>query len=346
MYSEAQLRTKIRAELPPELFRRRPRRALLVIPIVAGIIGGSVALAVTSPPWYIALLAAFVLGNAYGSLMLLGHEIGHGATVRSHRLQDAYMYFTGAVYCLSPHLWRVWHGQVHHPNANIDGRDPDNFGMLEAYDHENLIRRYMIRTAPGSGNWLSGLYPFLFFTLQAQGVLLVRSKEISGFNHLRRRRAVADTIAMTLFWITVCVLLGLRGSLFVVLIPMLIANFSLMCYIITNHMLRPLTETSDILNTTISVTTLRFLDFIHFNFSHHVEHHLFPGTPGSAYPQIRQSLRRIAGDQYLAPAHWWAFVLAFRTPKLYESPRVVVEPSSGRRVQLADVETQLREMLS
>jgi hypothetical protein len=57
-------------------------------------------------------------------------------------------------------------------------------------------------------------------------------------------------------------------------------------------------------------------------------------------------LQRIAGDRYMAPPHWWAFVLAFRTPKVYESAQVVIEPFSGRRVRLADVETQLREMLS
>jgi len=346
IYTEAQLRTKIRADLPAEIFRRQPRRALLVIPIVGALAAGSVAMAVASPPWYLALLCAFLLGNGYVSLMLLGHEIGHGATVRSHRLQDACLYFAGAAYCLSPNLWRIWHGQVHHPHANIDERDPDNFGTLEAYEHGSAIQRFMIRTAPGSGHWLSVFYPFSFFTLQALGVLLYKSKRMRGFEHLRRRRALADTMIMATFWIAVCVLLGPRRALFVVAIPMLIANFGLMCYIITNHMLRPMTETNDTLSTTISVTTFRFLDLIHFNFSHHVEHHLFPGTPSCSYPLIRQSLRHIAGDRYMAPPHWWAFVLAFRTPKIYESTHVLVEPFSGRRVRLADVETQLREMLS
>jgi fatty acid desaturase len=346
MDGEAQLRSKIRADLPAEIFRRQPRRALLVIPIVGVLVAGSAALAVASPPWYLALLGAFLLGNGYVSLMLLGHEIGHGATVRSHRLQDACLYFAGAIFCLSPHLWRVWHGQVHHPHANIDGRDPDNFGTIEAYERSSAIQHFMIKTAPGSGHWLSVFYPFLFFTLQAQGVLFLKSRQIPGFERLRRGRAVADTVIMTSFWAGLWVLLGSGSAFFVVLIPMLIANFGLMCYIITNHMLRPMTETNDVLGTTISVTTFRFLDLIHFNFSHHVEHHLFPGTPGCSYPLIRQSLQRIAGDRYMAPPHWWAFVLAFRTPKVYESAQVVIEPSSGRRVRLADVETQLREMLS
>jgi fatty acid desaturase len=344
--TEAHLRSRIRADLPAEIFRRQPRRALLTIPIVGFLIAVSVALAVTSPPWYLALLGAFLLGNGYVSLMLLGHEIGHGATVRSHQLQDACLYFAGAIYCLSPHLWRIWHGQVHHPHANMDGRDPDNFGTLEAFENGSVMQRFMIRTAPGSGHWLSFFYPFLFFTFQALGVLLIKSRQIVGFQHLRRGQAIADTLGMAIFWIALCVLVGPSGALFIVIIPMLIANFGLMCYIITNHMLRPMTETKDILGTTISVTTVRFLDLIHFNFSHHVEHHLFPGTPSSSYPQIRKSLQRLAGDRYMAPPHWWAFVLAFRTPKLYESAQVVIEPTSGKRVMLADVETQLREMLS
>lgn len=346
-YTQAQLRAKIRADLPAEVFRRRPRRALLMVPIVGLIIAGSVALAVSSTPWPLALMYAFLLGNGYVSLMVLGHEIGHGATVRSHRLQDVCLYFAGAVYCLSPHLWRIWHGQVHHPHANIDGRDPDKFSTLEAYERRPAFQRSMVKTAPGSGHWLSVLYPFLFFTLHAQSVLFSKSKNTPGFEHLRRARAVADTLAMAASWVAVCVLLGPHVAIFVVLIPMLIANFGVMCYIVTNHMLRPMTETADdVLGTTISVTTFKFLDLIHFNFSHHVEHHLFPGTPSSSYPKIRQSLRRIAGDCYMAPPHWWAFVLTFQTPKIYESAQVVVEPSSGRRVRLADVETQLREMLT
>lgn len=347
MDTESQLRRKIRADLPAELFRRRPRRALLVIPIAGSLVAGSAVLAITAPPWYIALICAFALGNGYVSLMLLGHEIGHGATVRSHRLQDACLYFTGGIYCLSPHLWRIWHGQVHHPHANMDGHDPDNFGTLDAFDRsDNAIQRFLIKTAPGSGHWLSAFYPFLFFTLQALGVLLYKSKQTVGFEHLRRRRAVIDTLLMAGFWIAVCVWAGPLGAVYIVVVPMLTANFGLMCYIITNHMLRPMTETSDILGTTISVRTFGFLDLIHFNFSHHVEHHLFPGVPSTSYPLIRQSLQRVAGDRYLAPPHWWAFLLAFRTPKLYEDARVVVEPFSGRRVRLTDVETQLREMLS
>lgn len=213
MYTEAQLRAKIRADLPAEVFIRRPRRALLVIPIAGLIIAGSVALAVSSPPWPLALICAFLLGNGYVSLMLLGHEIGHGATVRSHRLQDACLYFTGAVYCLSPHLWRIWHGQVHHPHANIDGRDPDNFGTLEVYERSPAIQRFMIKTAPGSGHWLSIFYPFLFFTFQAQGVLFYKSKYILGFEHLRRVQAVADTLTMATFWVAACAARATRRPL-------------------------------------------------------------------------------------------------------------------------------------
>ncbi len=345
-YSTSQLREMIRAELPPEIFRRQPRRALLVIPLVGLLAAGSIVLAIVSPPWYIALIGAFLLGNVYVSLMLLGHEIGHGATVRSRRLQDACLYFTGGVFCLSPHLWRVWHGQVHHPHANMEQRDPDNFGTLAAYERGPRTQRFLLKMAPGSGHWLNVFYPFLFFTFQALGVLLFRSKTMVGFENLRRGRAIADTIVMATLWGALCMLIGPRDALFVVVLPMLIANFGLMCYIITNHMLRPMTDVSDDLNTTISVTTFKFVNIIHFNFSHHVEHHLFPRVPSCSYPQIQRTLRQLVGDQYLAPPHWWAFILAFRTPKIYETAHVVVEPRSGRRVRLADVETRLREMLS
>jgi hypothetical protein len=46
----------------------------------------------------------------------------------------------------------------------------------------------------------------------------------------------------------------------------------------------------DSLSTTMSVSTFRVVDWLLFNFSHHVEHHLFPSMSPRYYPLVRQSL--------------------------------------------------------
>jgi fatty acid desaturase len=347
MYSDSELRAKIRAELPPEAFLKKPRRALLVIPLLGCILIGSISLLIIPLPWYIAGIISLLLGNLYGSLLMLAHEIGHGATVRSHQLQNICLYCAGWIFCLSPHLWRIWHNQVHHPHPNVEGRDPDSNISIEEFYQRTPLQRLAVKFAPGSGHRLSVLYLFVAFTFHVQLVLWNYSKRMPGFERLKRRRGVFESSCMVIFWICVCIVTGLKGTLSVVLIPMLTANFIIMSYIFTNHMLRPLTDTRAALNTTLSVTTCKFLDLIHFNFSYHVEHHLFPAMCSSYYPLVRQSLLHHGKGYYMAPPHWWALLVLFRVPRPYDiKNQAFIEPYSGRHVALTEVDAMLTEALS
>ena len=127
-----------------------------------------------------------------------------------------------------------------------------------------------------------------------------------------------------------------------ILAPMLLANAGVMAYITTNHMLRPLTEAPDCLATTMSVTTLPAVDLIHLHFSHHVEHHLFPSMSHRYYPLVRHSLRRHAGDRYLAPSHWRALLTLYQTPRHYATHDELINPLTGHRLPLVAVEARLR----
>jgi fatty acid desaturase len=340
--SDSLVKVKIRGELPPEVFRRRPIRCLFMIPLLGIVIGGSVTLVMLPMPWYAALVLSVVVGNFHASMLFLGHEIGHGATVRSRWLQRLLVYPGCALFCLSPYLWFIWHNGSHHGYTNRPDQDPDLFGTLDNFLHKRPVSRSLTKAAPGSGYWPSVLYLFIFFTLQAQSVLWVKSKQLPGYKGLNRKRATIDSVALVVFWIGICVMTGLHGTLFVVVIPMMVANFVVLSYIITNHMLRPLSDERDTLGTTMSVTTFKFLDRIHFHFSHHVEHHLFPTMCSSMAPRVRETLIQHFSDCYLAPPHWRAFIMVFQTPRIYDGPQVLVEPYSGRRKDIPSVEAALR----
>jgi fatty acid desaturase len=228
----------------------------------------------------------------------------------------------------------------------MEGRDPDSFGTTEEFVRGSRLKRLSVKFAPGSGHPLSICYLLLAFTFHAQVVLWVQSRQMPGFGHLKHRRAIFDSIIMILFWMIVCTSIGLRSAICIVIIPMMIANAVIMAYIYTNHMLRPLTDTHAVLTSTMSVTTHWLLDLIHFNFSHHVEHHLFPGMSSHYYPLVRQSLRRHMRDQYMAPPHLWALWVLFKTPRVYQDAHTLIEPYSGRKVCLTDVEQLLTEALS
>jgi fatty acid desaturase len=338
-FSDASLRAAVRSQLPSKVFRRQPWR----IVYAAGLLGVIVAcgwLALRTP-WYLALPLALLAGHCYATLMFFGHEVAHGAVVGARWLQDLVLYCCCAPFCLSPRLWRLWHNGVHHGHANVDIRDPDHFGMIPRYESAGFWRRFIIHNAPGSGRLISLLYPFVFFTGHCQGVLWVESVGADEFRSLRRGRAKLDSMLMLAGWIALGILTGWRGALYLIAVPMLVANFILMSYIFTNHLLRPLTETPSSLDHTMSVRTLRPVDWIHFHFSHHVEHHLFPSVASRHYPKIRRVLQEMAPDRYLAPTHFWALKVLYSTPRLYAEPAELLEPISGRRVSIASVEELL-----
>jgi fatty acid desaturase len=337
------LKERVRAELPKEAFALHPWRVLLGIPLVMGIAGGSIALATVPVPWYVALAGSLGIGSLYASLFFFGHEVGHGAVIRSRRLRTAVLYVTCLVYGLSPHLWLIWHNHAHHSHTNMPEHDPDTFGTLEEFQ-QRRFSQVLARFAPGSGHWLSGFYLPLFFTLHSHGVLWVNSFR-QPFRPLNRRRAALDSAAMILFWIGVSVWAGPRGTLFVVVIPMVVVNAVMMSYVVTNHMLRSLADGPDSLTTTMSVTTFKPIDLLFFNFSHHVEHHLFPSMSPRYYPLVRRSLYRHAPERYLAPSHWRAMLLVFRTPRLYANAGTLVQPATGRRVPIEAVEASTQRGL-
>jgi fatty acid desaturase len=234
----------------------------------------------------------------------------------------------------------VWHNRAHHGHTNVPEYDPDTFGTLEEF----RLRRFsqvVGRFAPGSGHWLSTLYLFTFFTLQSHGVLWVNSFRPS-FRRFNRRRAIVESAAMMALWIGAGIAAGPRGALFGVVIPMAMANFVVMSYVVTQHMLRPLANGADSLRTTMSVSTFRFVDLLFFNNSHHAEHHLFPSMSPRYYPLVRSHLYQHAADRYLAPSHWRALLLVFRTPRLYADSWTLVQPGSGHRVPIVAVEAALR----
>jgi fatty acid desaturase len=345
---ETALRAKVAADLPPEAFRRHPWRMLLAIPLILGIAGGSALVVALPLPFYVALTGPILLGNAYVALMFFGHESAHGAMVRSSRLQHALLFFTLAIYLVSPHLWRHWHNYLHHANTNIPGVDPDHFSRLrEVEGAGDFLSWLTVRLAPGSGHWLSAVYLPVSFTLQGQLVLWDHSRR-APLRDYRRGRAIAETALIVTFWLLVSAGLGLRGALLAVVFPMLVANVVIMSYVVTNHMLRPLTDRPDDFSTTMSVTTLPFIDFVHLNFSHHTEHHLFPALSHRYYPLVRASLRRHAPERYLAPTHWRALAVLYTTPRYYADPvagdegPLLVNPLTGRQTSLAEVERRLR----
>jgi fatty acid desaturase len=283
-----------------------------------------------------------VLGNLYTTLFTGAHDALHGTIFRRRWAQDLVGFAGCVIFCASPSLWRVWHNHAHHHYTNASGMDPDSVGRLERF-RQLPYARFLHDLILGSRHVLSLLYFPTRLTLQHQLVLwLISKRNPRAYRGLDRRRAMLESAGAVALWIAVSVVLGWRGFVFGVALPMAIANAWMIAYITTQHQLRPLTAENDPLTNTMGVRTARFIDVMHLNLSHHVEHHLFPELSGRSLPQVRAVLEREAGDRYLAPPHWRALAWVARTPRVYFDDHTLVDLDEQRRVELADVERALR----
>jgi fatty acid desaturase len=319
------VRKRIKADLPEKAFERRPWRALWYVPLAAIVISSLTYIIAADPAWYIALALALVAGQGFAGMGFLTHETLHGATVANRRLQD----FLGLVgfgpVLVSPTLWRTWHNQVHHGKTNMGNSDPDSFGTLTRYEKAPSTR-FVTKLAPGSGHWMSYLFFFYWFTFHGQIVLWLQARYVKSFKRLNRRRAIIDSAVCAVIWIVVAVVAGPVGSIFAIVIPLMVYNFTIMSYIATNHFMRPMADTNDPLDNSMSVNTLPIIDRLHFNFSHHVEHHLFPTMSAASAPAVREWLLENEPKRYVSPPHIKAFLALYQTPRVFTDATTLVHP--------------------
>ena len=103
-------------------------------------------------------------------------------------------------------------------------------------------------------------------------------------------------------------------------------------YIATNHLLASQTDRHDPVAQTVSLAVPAWMDFLHLRFSHHTEHHLYPGAGPANYPAVRQALMTHCPDRY----HRLSFATALRTllscPVAIDTPDSLAHPDgSGSR---------------
>ncbi len=321
---------EVRPHLRAEVFRRAPGR-LVWLPVHLAVVGGAGAVVMLAgPPWWIALVCAVVAGHSWGCLGFLAHETLHHAVVRSRVVEKLVGYAGFGLYGLSPTLWTAWHNQAHHGHTGKPVADPDGFGTLRFWQRNRVVR-VLEAFAPGSRRPQSALFLFVWFSVHSMLVLVFHGERNGYYDRVSRRTVYVESAAMLAFWTAVFAVAGPWRFLFVYVVPVLIANATVMSYIATNHFLNPLTDRNDPLANTLSVTGPRWLERLHLEFGYHVEHHLFPTVSGRHAPAVRDVLRRLYGDRYLSLPHARALALLYTRPKVHDGPDVLVDPRTRRR---------------
>lgn len=171
---------------------------------------------------------------------------------------------------------------------------------------------------------------FLFLLINFTFVTWLRVMPYMKGNERRKRRAVVWHFVLSwAFWIALLAVIGWHDWLFVFFIPLLVTNFVASSYIATNHNLNPMVPVNDPLANSLTVTVPKWVDVLHFNFSYHVEHHMFPGVNPKYYPLIKKHILAEWSDRYFEMPFWKAMLALFSTPRVYYQRTKFIDPATN-----------------
>jgi fatty acid desaturase len=324
---------ELRKRLPAHYFRPVPARLLWMIPHALVIVGAALLIATdgfglfpAGWSWLAKAGASLLIGVSFACLGFLGHEVLHGSVVKTPWLRDLVGAICFAQFNLGPKLWRKWHNVEHHGHTQHTDDDPDAMGTLEDY-RERKSLQFLYRLAP----WTRSLLTFVSFSFwfSLHGFMML--KRYSGEFPRRGERAVVvlQFALPVAAWLSLLVWLGPVSWLFVYLIPLLIANFLVMSYIATNHLLNPLTMTNDPLANSLTVRNPGWLEVLHLNFGFHTEHHIFPNMSPRFATILRRHIQELWPDRYHEMPHWKALRALWKTPRLYRDDSNLIDPHQG-----------------
>ena len=288
--------------------------------------------------WPVNLCLSLVIGECITSTLLCAHESMHGAVFKSRWARSVLAWAGFAPLCITPELWRAWHNRAHHKGANQPEYDPDALATLDQYQ-SSWTTRIRAMLSPGSGHWLSSLGYFTLFTLEGQFFLWVASgeKPLLGNIRMDRTKLRITSVLLIAFWIALGVAMGPLNSLWVLIIPISMANLILMAYISTQHWLRPQVDKDDPFCSSMSVHVPKFVDWLHFEFSYHQEHHIFPSLSGRYASLLREKLYEIEPQAVAVMPMGQAMREVLRLPVLYANNRTLVTADESRQVDLHEV---------
>ncbi|WP_181349079.1 acyl-CoA desaturase [Thalassobacillus sp. CUG 92003] len=313
--------------LPKYVFKPVPSRlwgglAYLLITI-AGFL--TIGLLELHPLFYLPI--SLILGASFAGLGFLGHEILHGTVIRKAWLRDLLGALAFWPLSTGPKLWRKWHNMNHHVHTqHEEEKDPDAWPTLEKLSKLKLFR--WIYKLPFRVRSFFGFASLAIqFTAHSLKMFMVYIKD---FKPKKQPEVWLQAVLPWATWLSLLWFMGFENWVFAFLIPLLIANTIVMGYISTNHRLNPLTPVNDPLANSLTVTVPKWVDVIHFNFSYHTEHHLFPAMSPKYYPMVKRYVKELWPERYHEMAMSKALHALWTTPRVYFENNNLVDPLRGK----------------
>lgn len=304
LMTRAQYVSILKPHLPPNAFK--PARTKLL-----WILGYSLLFIFTcwifrqTDSWYVYLLLCALQCHTLSSLAFLAHDLSHGSIVRTSFWRYPLELWQWGVVLVPPTLWKRVHNQAHHTHASTPS-DPDRNYLPREACRSTLSYERLFYPSSKSIKW-SPLVGFHFVPYVIRNILAVlplKSKlrivpAVPDYRISQRIRIGLELIWITLFQVSIFLAVGSwQAYLFASPLAILGTSTIVMVYIFTNHWLNPVSETADPVVGSTSVIVPTIFDRLHFHFSYHTEHHLFPSINSAYLPEVSQLIRKYFPERY------------------------------------------------
>lgn len=342
MATAKELRRELRKTLPVEAFEPQPLRGVVALLLFVFWLGLAGLIVSTNFPWFVDLFLSLIIGECMASILLCAHESMHGAVFRSSGAKSLLAWAGFGPLLITPGLWKAWHNLAHHRAANNSEIDPDTLTTIEQYE-KSWTTRIRAILSPGSGYWVSYVGFFILFTLEGQFFLWIAS----GKSPMRDRLSIERTalritsVLWICLWMLLAIALGPLNSLWVLLVPLAVANCILMVYISTQHWLRPQMQDDDPFCSSTSINVPWWVDLLHFRFSYHQEHHIFPNMSPRFAPLVRNKLRELEPRAVAVLPFGTAIKEVLRIPAIYANHRSLSHADGSNYIDLHDLSQEL-----
>ncbi|MBW4648159.1 MAG: fatty acid desaturase [Kastovskya adunca ATA6-11-RM4] len=338
---------KLRPLLPAEAFAPDPSKlVILLINLAILILGWAIASHLGHWNPYLLWLylpLSVVMGNSVVVLLFSSHELMHGTVVRKLPGKHVISLLGLAMLWMPPTLWKAVHNREHHNKTNSLA-DPDrNYLWTQPETWGKWIQNLFVPSSEVNLLWLTvgmatawGVHTFRNLT----SVLIFNSESVdyvpAAFKvSAKDRRTIAgEFLCILMIHLSILVYLQFDPIKLVLsyFLPIGIGYFGVMFYIYTNHMLSQMTSTNDPLINSVSLRVPQVFDKLHFNFSHHTEHHIFPGINSDYYPMVQELLKTHYPERMNLLDAGEAWRLLRQTPRHYKDGNTFTDWSGEKSV--------------
>lgn len=329
-------RAILRTYLPRECFEPDTKHVFHYLVCMAIYLGGIFSI-VNLDFLPLRFIISIIMGISLGSLTFFLHDLFHSSIIKSKPVAYLFGLSVGIFNLFAPLFWQRVHNFHHARTGNVD--DPDRSyimperptGFIEKIAYKFRISEEAYHPFISLIMISTGFF-WYFFSTMFFGFLgkKVSIKEDMKYRRIQELFKTTKDKLHVLFELVL--IFGFQAFLFIAVaksslltfflisvLPVAISHFIAMIYIHTNHFLSPLTgEVDDPLVNSLSLKNSWIVDKIFSNFSHHVEHHLFPAMGSYHYPKVRKLLLKLYPERFQLIPMISAIKLLFKTPRIYK----------------------------